>query len=345
MRICVLHPSYEGASDEDTELDPPCSPAPYMRHRPDLEFETVDLARRTSVAQLKELVRGRRYDVFFNLCDGTWEDAESPGLEVVRALEILGVPFTGADSRSYEPTKEQMKRAAVAAGVPTPAYSFVFGPEQIEEAAAVLELPVIVKHFHGCGSIGLSRESVCYTTEELRGQAESTIARFGAALVEEFVAGREATVLVLENPLDPRNPLALTPVECVFPAGEEFKHYYLKWWGFEGMSWQAVDGEALAGRLRELAARMFVALDGVSFARCDFRIRQRDGEVLFLEINPNCGVLYPPDAPGSADSVLSVDPLGHAGFIEHLIDCALRRHQRRQDSWVAPAVTERLAVR
>jgi D-alanine-D-alanine ligase len=35
------------------------------------------------------------------------------------------------------------------------------------------------------------------------------------------------------------------------------------------------------------------------------------GKVYFLEHNPNCGIFYPPDAMGSADYILSLDP--HVG--------------------------------
>jgi len=33
-----------------------------------------------------------------------------PGIEVVQTLERLGLPFTGATSNFYEPTREMMKR-------------------------------------------------------------------------------------------------------------------------------------------------------------------------------------------------------------------------------------------
>jgi D-alanine-D-alanine ligase len=42
---------------------------------------------------------------------------------------------------------------------------------------------------------------------------------YGGALVEEFITGREFTVLVVENPADPQRPQALVPVECSFSEG------------------------------------------------------------------------------------------------------------------------------
>ncbi len=36
-------------------------------------------------------------DVYVNLCDGAW-DEDRAGMEVVKALEMFKVPFTGASS-------------------------------------------------------------------------------------------------------------------------------------------------------------------------------------------------------------------------------------------------------
>ncbi len=58
---------------------------------------------------------------------------------------------------------------------------------------------------------------------------------YGGALVEQFVAGREFTVLVAENGADPAQPLTYLPVECRFSNGEEFKHFDLKWKDYDSM--------------------------------------------------------------------------------------------------------------
>ena len=40
-----------------------------------------------------------------------------------------------------------------------------------------------------------------------------------------------------------------------------------------------------------------------------------------LEINPNCGVLYPPGLHGSADYILQLDPgHGHMAFIDAILE-------------------------
>src|SRR5450631_3083922 len=101
----------------------------------------------------------------------------------------------------------------------------------------------------------------------------------------------------------------------------------MKWVDFKKMSALTVDDEILDARLRDVSARFFVALNGASFGRCDLRV-DRSGVPFMLEINPNCGVYYPPEDAGSADLCLAHDSEGHAGFTRRLIRAALHRHRR-----------------
>ena len=82
----------------------------------------------------------------------------------------------------------------------------------------------------------------------------------------------------------------------------------------------------------EVGRRLFVGLNGVSFGRCDLRVDSA-GEIHFLEINPNCGIFYALDEPGSADLVLINDPEGHRGFLKRIFRTALARQERLRRRW------------
>jgi D-alanine-D-alanine ligase len=322
MRICLL-------TNQDLFADPfpsddwPCDPRPFY---PDAQWEVECLAKSTSVAQIERRIR-QGFDVYFNLCDGA-ADQDIPGIEVVQTLEAHGVAFTGATSEFYEPSREAMKAACKTEGIDTPDYVLARNSADVERAAAALRFPLFVKHHSSYSSVDLSRRSRVRTPAGLRQQARKIMRRHGAALIEEFIEGTECTVLVAENPDDPRRPRTYAPIRYRFPDGETFKHEAMKWVDYDRMASDLVDDPALAARLRDVAARFFVALGGASFGRCDLRVDRR-GTPFMLEINPNCGVYYPPTDPGSADICLAHDPEGHAGFTRLLIRAALARHDRR----------------
>jgi D-alanine-D-alanine ligase len=101
----VLTYAYADSTSPFKDLDLPCDPRPYL---PDADWQYVALQKSTAVATVVELA-GQGFDVFLNLCDGAWGE-DRPGIEVVEALERLGVAFTGATSEFYEPSREAMKR-------------------------------------------------------------------------------------------------------------------------------------------------------------------------------------------------------------------------------------------
>jgi len=321
VRICLL-------TNQDLDADPfpdddwPCDPRPFL---PEAEWHLAVLEKSSSVRTVKALVR-EGFDVFFNLCDGA-ADEESPGIEVVRALERLGVPFTGSTSVFYEPSRVAIKRACRRLGVDTPAHVMARKEADVERAARRLRFPLFVKHHNSYASIDLSRASRVVTPAGLRRQARKIMSRHRAALIEEYIEGAECTVLVAENPDDALRPTAYSPIQYNFPDGESFKHADMKWVDYEEMSAFAVPDPGLAARLRDHAARIFVALGGAGFGRCDFRVDD-SGRCFLLDVNANCGVYYPPDEPAGADLCLAHHPGGHEGFTRQLVAAALRRHAR-----------------
>lgn len=96
------------------------------------------------------------------------------------------------------------------------------------------------------------------------------------------------------------------------------------------MNWLPCTDPKVAAELREIGQKMFIALKGDSYARCDIRMDQ-EGRIFFLEINPYCGIFYAPETPGSADCILDHDPIKHRGFLDHIIKCAFARHRRQHE--------------
>lgn len=313
MYICVL-------SSLPEENDAPYDPAPHLEGRKWRHH----VVQQTNVEEQIRSLMDDGVDVFVNLCDGTPDEPVS-GIQLVKAMEKLGAAFTGADSSFFDPTRQEMKRAAARVGVPTPASTFVKSMADVERAARTLRFPMLVKPPHGYASYGIRKESRVTNAEDLKTQAAITMKDDGRALIEEFIEGREFTCLVAENPDNPAQPFSFTPVEFIFPEGESFKHYDMKWVDYEKMSVTVVEDPKINQRLREYTLKVFQSLKGNGYARCDFRLG-KDGEIYMLEINPNCGIFYPPTEPGSADFSLMNDPIGHQGFMDLIIRSGLK-HQ------------------
>jgi len=281
-------------------------------------------------------------DVFINLCDGTPDEPVS-GVQLIKALEKLGAAFTGADSICFDPTRQEMKRVAARVGVPTPASTFVKSMADVERASRTLRFPMLVKPPHGYASYGIRKESRVTNVDDLKKQAAVTMKNDGRALIEEFIEGREFTCLVAEDPDDPAHPRTFQPVEFIFPEGESFKHYNMKWIDYDKMRVAVIDKPEYDKRLREYTTKVFQEFKARGYARCDYRLG-KDGEIYMLEINPNCGVFYPPFDPGSADFALLNDPIGHQGFMDLIIRSALKR-QAEALRVVAPIMAKREMLR
>jgi len=285
--------------------------------------------------QLRDLVN-EGVDVFFNLCDGTPDDALS-GIGLVQLMEKMGVAFTGADSKFFDPSRQEMKTYAKKSNVPSPAWAMVDRVEDVERVAKKLRYPILVKPPHGYASVGITRKSRVENIDELKEQVALEIKDFGRALLEEFIEGREFTCLVAENPDDAKNPVTFTPVEFIFPEGETFKHYSMKWVEYEKMSVAAVTDPRIEKVLREQTSRLFKTMNGNGYARCDYRM-DSEGTIHMLEINPNCGIFYAPDEPGSADFSLINDPIyDHHKFMKLII----RSAQNRRDNMLAARMKKR----
>jgi D-alanine-D-alanine ligase len=240
----------------------------------------------------------------------------------------LNLPFTGAASHFYEPTREQMKSVCRADGTLAPKGIALKDANNLESKVKRMRYPMIVKHPNSYGSVGLIKESRVSFFEELEVQVKRMLELFGGVLVEEFIEGSEFSVLVSENPDDPEKPVTYVPVEVVFPPGESFKHTDMKWLRYEELQCNPVTDPELSARLREMSAKLFVGLNGTGYGRCDIRMNAQ-GELYMLEINPQGAVFYPPETPGMADYILRYDPRGHAGFVDLLFRSALARHRQQ----------------
>ena len=320
MRVCVL-------TDEEIE---DFNPGPFLEG---FDWEMVTMVDPV-MEVLRALAARNEFDVYLNLCEGYEIDDHDPGdpyyqgIDVIRALEELNLPFTGADTRFFDPTREEMQAAADAHGVSFVKGYHVRSVEEAEGLARNLRYPIMVKHPKSYGSTGMFRESRVDKPEQLAAQVQRVCTEFGAARMEEFIVGKEYNVLVVDNPDDFGNPITYPPAELIFPPGEEFWHTDVKWNYDVVFDFKQVTEPQLVARLQDIAIRMYQAMDGVGYGRCDIRMNER-GELFILEINPNGGIMFRPEEYGPADYMILYDSGGYQVFFERMFQVALVRHKMR----------------
>jgi D-alanine-D-alanine ligase-like ATP-grasp enzyme len=326
MKVCVLQPSYEGSDVDYRKYDRARDLGPLL---PGSHVEHVFLRKATVFRQLREL-RRRGFDVFVNLCEGDL-DWDIPSIDVIHSLERLELPYTGPTADLYDPPKQLMKRVASYAGVAVPESVLARSAEDVRRAAKTLRFPLFVKPNHGGDSLGIDAGSICADETQLSRRAHAIIDEFDEAIIDEFVAGREFSVLVCGSPDSREEPLALRPVEFLFPPGERIKTYLLKAAHYLPDNNVPVTDAALDRELRAAAVAVFRGFDGVGYCRTDFR-HGEDGRVRLIDVNFACSVFYGEGSYGTADYILAHDGLGQAAFLRRIIDEGIARHRRSRKS-------------
>lgn len=324
MKVCVLQPDYSTSTVDYRHYDPPRDLTALL---PQHTVDHVALHKLTTYKQLKELSH-QGYDIFVNLNEGYLE-WDVPSIDVIHSLELFNLPYTGPPAHLYHLPKPLEKYVAYTAGVPTPAHGLVRNLDEVNAVATRLSFPLFVKPAFAGDSLGVDEQSLVHDASGLQAKVNSLLAEYDEVIVEEFVDGREFTVLVLGSTEPGGACRALKPVEFIFPDGVHFKTYALKTSDLHPSANVPVEDEALGQRLKQAACKVFTAFGGVGYARMDFRMNAA-GEIFFLEVNFTCSVFYSGGYEGSADYILRYDGIGPSGFAEQIIAEGLARHRRRQ---------------
>ena len=282
----------------------------------------------------------------FNLCDGTASD-RFPGIEVIVALDAHALPYTGASEDFYRITtsKAASKERFKAAGVSTSPWVLARTDKDVQRAVATLPLPLFIKPDVSAGSYGIQIESVTPDLaaalrqfNTVRAGLHGQIFEDDAVLIEQFIEGREFTVLVVEDAREPLGLFVLAPGERVFdtrvPPSERFLAYE-RYWGepdterpipdlpSEPCYRYALAPPDLSPVLADLARRAFRAVNGAGYARVDIRLDERTGELLVLEVNAQCGLSA--NDSSTVGSLLNLSGQPMAPVIERILRHGMSR--------------------
>ncbi|MBT3222118.1 MAG: D-alanine--D-alanine ligase, partial [Proteobacteria bacterium] len=187
-------------------------------------------------------------------------------------LEVMGIPYTGSDVRSSAVAMDKIATKRALSSIP----GISMARDVVLRSGDSLPrdmLPAVVKPSVGGSTIGIS---IAKTPAEFRQSVEEALQLHGEVLVEEYVAGDEITVAVLDG--------SALPVVRILPKSGffDFEAKYSK--GMTVYEVPAEIPEQVALAAQEAAVAAFRAVGCGGLCRADFIIRE-DLTPVFLEIN------------------------------------------------------------
>lgn len=252
---------------------------------------------------------------------------------VASFLELMKQPYTGCNPRGLMLSHDKglCKQILQYHRIPTPRFT-VYERGSVIKPSKRMSFPMFVKSATEDASFGLSNKSIVHTPEELQDRVQHCYDEIKtAALVEEFIEGREFYVGVLGN-----RQLKVLPIwellMTKLPEGEPNIATAAVKWDFEIQKELGVKTEAptdlspaLSSKIQRLAKRVYRALHMSGYARMDFRVTA-DERVYVLEANPNPNLSYGEDLAESAHAA----GITYGDLIQRILNLGLRyRHAWR----------------
>lgn len=270
---------------------------------------------------------GTKLDVIFPILHGPYgEDGTVQGL-----LELAGVAYVGAGvlGSAAGMDKDMTKRILRAEGLPQLEHASVLRSRWRQEPAVVrheierdFAYPVFIKPANLGSSVGITKAHD--GAEFVAGMDEA--ARYDRKIVVEADAGdcREVEVAVLgyEDP-------EMSVVGEIVPANE-FYDYRAKYMDDASeLHIPARIQPETADRVRQMARRVFLAVDACGLSRVDFFVgRDAEERIYVNEINTMPGFtpisMYP--------KLWAASGVSYAELIDRLIQLAIARHKDRQET-------------
>jgi D-alanine-D-alanine ligase len=247
-----------------------------------LERSGINVCLHAGNAELPEWLRAQKPEMVINLVDSI-KGKESLASAIPGVLELLDIPYTGADvlGLSLDTNKIVIKKLLQQNGVPVPNFQLFNSPDDYIDPA--IRFPLISKLNAIHGSVEITADAVSETEKQLRKRLRYLIRTYKQpVLVEEFISGREITVIVIQE-----------KKKKVFQAEKNFTHADKKYvyLTFED---QWLSGLNVACHytkyedplLKEYVKKAFNITRMGGYAKFDIRLDQ-SGRYYFIDTNCN----------------------------------------------------------
>jgi D-alanine-D-alanine ligase len=233
------------------------------------------------------LVRGDRWGLVFNICEGL--KGRSREAQVPAVLEAYDIPYSFSDPLVCAVTldKAVAKRLVREAGLATPRYAVVTEPGDL--AALGLNYPLFAKPIAEGTGRGITQASRIANAGQLRAVCAELLATLRQpVLVEEFLPGREFTVGILGTGATAR-AIGTMEIEMLPAVGGAVYSFETKEKCETLVRYSRLGEGALRDRVQDLAVACYRTLEVRDAGRVDVRL-DAAGAPSFMEVNPLPGL-------------------------------------------------------
>lgn len=272
----------------------------------------------------------KQIDLVFNYSVGLFGACRTSHLTAL--LEMLQLPHTGPSilAQAVIFNKVKAKDTLQNYKIPTLPY-FVFKKEDEVDDLTDLQYPLFVKPVAQGSSIGITPDSIVWSKKQLKRQVKLIVNNFNqAAMIEDYLFGREFTVALLGN------PLKILPIL-------EINHQVIpkKYGGFNSLLVKsefeskninhlicpAKCNKQLEKKIIKICKKIIKHFDLADVARVDIRC-DKNGNPYVLEINSPPGLTPPEISPaGYVRICAQKSGISYDDLLNEIIKSAFKRYK------------------
>jgi D-alanine-D-alanine ligase len=281
---------------------------------------------------VKKLIAGlsrRKPDLVFNLMEMFGKNLLG-AVGLVGLLDLLGLHYTGGGPGEFylQEDKALTKKLLAFDHIRYPDFA-VFSQDAALETGGQLHMPLFVKPLRMDASIGIDAKSLVRNSVDMMQRIVDIHTKVrDAALVEEYVEGREFYVGILGN----QEPKAFPPIEMDFSGLADGVPHILgsraKWATgsaeYKGTKAKLAElPEELRARLQKAAIDAYRALRVRDYGRIDMRLTE-SGDIYVIEVNASCYLEQSSEFATSA----AASGIDFVALVNRIVELAVERRKQ-----------------
>lgn len=198
-------------------------------------------------------------------------------------FENQGMNFTGSHkgTLSYDSNKESAKRRVASQGIDTANFFTAIPNEYQAKQMLPIPFPVFIKPADAANGNGVDAASLAHNFEQFEDKVQSLYDEYAEpVLVEEYLAGKEFTVAIIENDKN----LIIAAVEIIPPEEGGIRVLGAKVKTDNTETLQVIADKETLSKVVDIAEQSFCALGVRDFGRIDIKM-DHNGKCYFMEAN------------------------------------------------------------